>query len=114
MSDARLVSECLAGALYLEDFRRLVAAQGCKDARFVSISDFSIVNEEIEQQVGNTRFYSVTYAPSRCRLRTAAKIMDRWRVISAQSPDISTRLLSIIIIYSSRRSRSSFAGIRPT
>ena len=60
MNDARLVGECLAGALYLEDFRRLVAAEGCKDARFVSISDFSIVNEEIETQIGNTRFYSVT------------------------------------------------------
>ncbi len=60
MSDARLVGECLAGALYLEDFRRLVAAQGCRDARFVSISDFTIANEEIEAQVGNTRFYSVT------------------------------------------------------
>ena len=60
LSDARLVGECLAGALYLQDFRRLVASQGCLDARFVSISDFDVSNAEIQQQVGNTRFYSAT------------------------------------------------------
>jgi len=60
LSDARLVGECLAGALYLEDFRRLLATQGCQDARFVSISDFTIANDEIQQQVGNTHFYSAT------------------------------------------------------
>ncbi len=60
LNDSRLVGECLAGALYLEDFRRLVARQGCRDARFVSLSDFAIANDDIQEQVGNTRFYSVT------------------------------------------------------
>jgi arsenite methyltransferase len=60
LNDTRLVGECLAGALYLEDFRRLLAAHGCQDVRFVSTSDFAIANEEIQQQVGNARFYSVT------------------------------------------------------
>ncbi len=60
LNDARLVGECLAGALYLEDFRRLLARHGCQDARFVSMSDFAIANDEIQAQVGQTRFYSVT------------------------------------------------------
>lgn len=60
LNDSRLVGECLAGALYLEDFRRLVASLGCRDARFVAISDFAIANEDIQEQVGDTRFYSVT------------------------------------------------------
>jgi ubiquinone/menaquinone biosynthesis C-methylase UbiE len=60
LTDTRLVGECLAGALYLEDFRRLMAAQGCLDVRYVSTSEFLISNEDIKLQVGNTRFYSVT------------------------------------------------------
>ena len=60
LADSRLVGECLAGAMYLEDFRRLMAQQGCPDSRFVSISDLLVTNEEIKQQLGNTRFYSAT------------------------------------------------------
>ncbi len=60
LADSRLVGECLAGAMYLEDFRRLLAAQGCVDARFVSISDLAVTNDEIKSQVGNVRFYSAT------------------------------------------------------
>jgi arsenite methyltransferase len=60
LTDTRLVGECLAGALYLEDFRRLMAAQGCLDVRFVSTSEFAITNDDIRLQVGNARFYSVT------------------------------------------------------
>lgn len=60
LEDSRLVGECLAGAMYLEDFRRLLASQGCVDTRFVSISDLAVTNDEIKDQVGNVRFYSAT------------------------------------------------------
>jgi len=60
LADSRLVGECLAGAMYLEDFRRLMTAQGCADSRFVSISDLLVTNDEIKEQVGNVRFYSAT------------------------------------------------------
>jgi arsenite methyltransferase len=60
LADSRLVGECLAGAMYLEDLRRLLASCGCADVRFVSVTDLLVTNDEIKEQVGNVRFYSAT------------------------------------------------------
>lgn len=59
-SDSVLVGECLGGALYIEDFRRLLGELGCKDYRIVSQERLQLGNPEIEQKVGNIKFYSIT------------------------------------------------------
>lgn len=59
-SDPVLVGECLGGALYIEDFRRLMAQVGCADARTVSSSPITLDNPEIEQKAGRIRFRSLT------------------------------------------------------
>lgn len=58
--DPVLLGECLGGAMYTEDFRRLLAAVGCHDARTVASSPLAVFNPVIEQQVGNIRFFSNT------------------------------------------------------
>ncbi len=52
--------ECLGGALYFEDFRRLLALHGCRDYRVLSNDRIAINNPDIEAQAGCLQFYSMT------------------------------------------------------
>jgi len=58
--DPVLYGECLSGAIYIKDFRRLLAELGVKDYRLMAKRQLTIDNEEIEQKVGNIKFYSLT------------------------------------------------------
>jgi SAM-dependent methyltransferase len=58
--DPVLYGECLSGALYTEDFRRLLRELGVHDYRLVSQRRLTINNPEIEAKVGNIKFYSLT------------------------------------------------------
>ncbi|PJZ49173.1 methyltransferase domain-containing protein [Leptospira saintgironsiae] len=60
-TDPVLLGECLGGALYTEDFRRLIFDLGIYDFRVISTSKIALKNEEIESKVGMIDFYSVTY-----------------------------------------------------
>lgn len=59
-TDPVLLGECLAGALYVEDFRRILAGTGCADARVVAQSPLSIDAEDIEWKIGFATFSSRT------------------------------------------------------
>ncbi len=59
-SDPILLGECLGGALYVEDFRRILLDLGIMDYRVVSNSKISLLNEEIKKKVGPIDFYSMT------------------------------------------------------
>ena len=58
--DELLLGECLGGALYIEDFRRLMRAAGCADVRVVSKRRIEINNDQIERGAGMIDFYSMT------------------------------------------------------
>jgi arsenite methyltransferase len=58
--DPVLLGECLGGALYIEDFRRILREVGCVDYRVVSKRRLSLDNPEIERKAGMIDFYSVT------------------------------------------------------
>jgi arsenite methyltransferase len=58
--DPVMLGECLGGALYTEDFRRLMAELGCADVRTVSASSLAINNAELERRAGEIRFSSRT------------------------------------------------------
>ncbi len=60
MGDAELVGECLAGALYTEDFRRLMQNSGCADARTVATSPITLSSPDIERKIGFASFISRT------------------------------------------------------
>ena len=58
--DPVLYGECLSGAMYTEDFRRLLLRLGVPDYRLFSSRRLTINNPEIEAKVGNIGFYSLT------------------------------------------------------
>lgn len=58
--DPVLYGECLSGAVYIEDFRRLLQDAGCPDYRVVNRSAISLDNEEIERKAGMINFTSMT------------------------------------------------------
>ncbi len=55
-----LLGECLAGAMYIEDFRRLLTKLGYPDYRVVSKRPISLDNREIFEKIGMVDFYSMT------------------------------------------------------
>lgn len=58
--DPVLHGECLAGALYIEDFRRLLQRLGCADYRRMSCRRIELNNPELEAKAGMIDFYSIT------------------------------------------------------
>lgn len=58
--DPVIHGECLGGAMYVEDFRRLMAKVGFADFRYTSISPVTIDNKDILSLVGGTSFTSRT------------------------------------------------------
>lgn len=59
-SDPVLLGECLGGAIYEQDFRRLMRRLGVEDFREMSRSPISITNSEVSSKVGEAKFASVT------------------------------------------------------
>lgn len=58
--DPVLHGECLSGAMYIEDFRRLLRDTGCADYRVVSKVPLSLDNAEVKAKIGMVDFYSMT------------------------------------------------------
>jgi arsenite methyltransferase len=58
--DPVLHGECLGGAMYIEDFRRLLAGLGCPDFRITSSAPVTIDNPAIEKKIGMVGFCSLT------------------------------------------------------
>jgi len=59
-NDPVLLGECLAGAMYIEDFRRLLQTIGCPDYRIITTSRIDLNNPEKEKKIGMVNFYSMT------------------------------------------------------
>jgi len=60
MDDPVLHGECIAGAMYIEDFRRLLTRLDCPDYRLVDKRKIALDNPETEAKVGMVDFYSLT------------------------------------------------------
>ena len=61
LADPVLLGECLAGALYVEDFRRLLGELGVADARVCARSPIALTDAAIEQRIGFANFESITW-----------------------------------------------------
>lgn len=66
--DPLLAGECLAGALYVEDFRRILTGVGCLDARQVASSPVELHDPDIDLQIGMITFTSRTFRAFRLSL----------------------------------------------
>lgn len=58
--DPVLFGECLAGAMYTEDFRRLMAELGCADFRVIAKNPIALGNAALEARIGMINFSSIT------------------------------------------------------
>ena len=58
-SDPELVGECLGGALYFEDFRRIIQDLGFKKIFVSSKTKIDLKNNEIENKLKDINFYSI-------------------------------------------------------
>jgi len=58
--DPVLLGECLGGALYWEDFRRILYNQGCPDVRAVKQNPISLDDPDVAAKIGMVNFRSVT------------------------------------------------------
>jgi arsenite methyltransferase len=58
--DPVLLGECLAGAMYIEDFRRMLQSVGYPDYRIITKSKINLNNPEKEKMIGMVNFYSIT------------------------------------------------------
>ena len=72
MADPVLVGECLAGALYIEDFRRVLARLGIADVRVCARSPIALTDPEIDKRIGFANFESITWRAFKLDLE------DRW------------------------------------
>ncbi len=58
--DPVLLGECLSGALYWEDFRRILHTLGCPDVRTIKHNPISLDDPEVFTKIGMVNFNSVT------------------------------------------------------
>jgi len=58
--DPVLLGECLGGALYWEDFRRILQDLGCPDVRTVKQNTISLDDPDVFAKIGMIKFNSVT------------------------------------------------------
>ncbi|NQV38056.1 MAG: methyltransferase domain-containing protein [Candidatus Marinimicrobia bacterium] len=64
--DDVLVGECLGGALYIEDFRRMLTANGCLDYRTVTSHKIALEDEDVYAKAGMINFHSMTIRAFKC------------------------------------------------
>ncbi len=66
--DQEVLGECLGGAMYIEDFRRMLRKIGCLDYRMMSKGRIALNDPTIERKAGMIDFYSITVRAFKCDL----------------------------------------------
>ena len=61
-----IVGECLGGALYIEDFRRLLQKVGFNDYRITKKETIDLKDPFIVKKIGMIKFYSLTIRTFKC------------------------------------------------
>jgi len=64
--DPVLLGECLGGAMYIEDFRRMLGRLGCRDYRIVTKGAILLNDTEVARKAGMIDFYSMTVRTFKC------------------------------------------------
>jgi arsenite methyltransferase len=68
VKDPVLLGECLSGAIYINDFKRMMREVGCLDVREISRGPVSLGSAEIERMIGMITFTSITYRAFKIQL----------------------------------------------
>ncbi|MEV6055833.1 methyltransferase domain-containing protein [Streptomyces sp. NPDC052107] len=114
LDDPVLVGECLAGALYTEDFRRLVERSGCLDARTVATSPVSLDDLEIQGKIGFATFTSRTVRAFKLPLEDRCEDYSQVAVYQGSTPSTRTPSTSTTTTASTPANRCWCAATPPT
>jgi ubiquinone/menaquinone biosynthesis C-methylase UbiE len=87
--DPILLGECLGGAMYKEDFRRLMEKTGFTDFRVVSKSPISITDPNVKQMLGNATFESITIRAFRMELEDRCEDYGQVAIYTGKIPNHS-------------------------
>jgi len=79
-ADKELYGEGLSGALYIEDFRRILRKVGFEDYRITAKSPIAVENPALAKKVGGIRYVSVTV-----RAFKLSGLEDRWEDYGQQA-----------------------------
>ena len=93
-----LWGECISGALYNEDFKRLAREAGFADPRVLSSSCIDVTDPQLAQITGNAVFTSITY-----RL---FKLPDHLESLGEDYGQIATYKVIICMLLNARDSSS--------
>ncbi|HSA59207.1 MAG TPA: methyltransferase domain-containing protein [bacterium] len=85
--DPILLGECLGGALYIEDFRRLLLEVGYPDYRVVSKAKIDIKDSEIKGKVGMIDFHSLTVRAFKLKLEDRCEDYGQVAVYQGTIPE---------------------------
>lgn len=86
-NDPILRGECLGGALYIEDFRRLLLEVGCRDYRVVSKSPVQLTNPEVTAKIGTIDFHSLTVRAFKLKLEDRCEDYGQVAVYQGTIPE---------------------------
>lgn len=87
-----LLGECLGGAMYVEDFKRLCVATGFTDPRALSAHEIEVTDPELRELLGEAKFYSITYRLFKLppgRLETLCEDYGQYAVYNGTLPGAS-------------------------
>ncbi|GAQ93433.1 hypothetical protein KFL_015250010 [Klebsormidium nitens] len=84
-----LLGECLGGALYVNDFKRLCHDVGFLDPRVLSCHEVQVTDAALRELVGEARFHSVTYRLFKLpgRLETACEDYGQVAIYKGSIPE---------------------------
>jgi len=90
--DPVLLGECLGGALYWEDFRRILQALDCPDVRVVKQNSISLDDPDVAAKIGMVKFQSVTVRAFKLAAGRPLRGLRPGGLLSRQHPGTSSRL----------------------
>lgn len=85
--DPVLLGECLGGALYWEDFRRVMQKLGCPDVRIVKSNPISLDDPEVAAKIGMVNFRSVTVRAFKIALEDRCEDFGQVAVYKGSLPE---------------------------
>jgi SAM-dependent methyltransferase len=89
-NDPVLVGECLGGALYKEDFRRLMWSVGFSDFRVVARSPVEVTSSELRAKIGPATFESITIRAFKLPLEDACEDYGQVACYRGTDPEFTT------------------------
>ena len=98
--DPILLGECLGGAMYVEDFKRLCVSVGFTDPRVLEGHVIEVKDEKLQELLGEATFYSITYRLFKLpagRLETLCEDYGQYAVYKGTIEGTRTRIRWTII-----------------